>query len=129
MKIQGDRFISQRSYEEDSAVLFGKKVELFSHTMITPTKKSRRDEGEDENQPGQQPKEDARQLEAENKKTYRALLQNQVLGINNEQLLHEINNSEDFLAQENLYSVMQQNAENLDAAGDGLMRSPTQVRN
>ena len=48
-----------------------------------------------------------RQIEEENKKTYRALLQNQVLGIKNEHLLNEINNSEDFIEQENLYSAMQ----------------------
>jgi hypothetical protein len=53
---------------------------------------------------GQQPKEDAMQLEEENKKTYRALLQNQVLGIDNEHLLHEIHNSEDYIFQQATYS-------------------------
>ena len=69
------------------------------------------------------------QVEEENKKTYRALLQNQVLGIDNEHLLHEIHNSEDYIFQQTTYSQIQQNAENMDAAGEGLMGSPTQIRN
>jgi len=60
----------------------------------------------------------------ESKKTYRALLQNQVLGIDNPYLLNEIHNSEDFLQKENLYSQMQQNAENMDFMGSGLVSSP-----
>ena len=44
------------------------------------------------------------QVEEENKKTYRALLQNQVLGIDNEHLLHEIHNSEDYIFQQQTYS-------------------------
>lgn len=51
----------------------------------------------EDGQQNQQSQEDTQQIEEENKKTYRALLQNQVLGINNEQLLHEIHNSEDFM--------------------------------
>lgn len=57
------------------------------------------------------------QIEEENKKTYRALLQNQVLGIDNEHLLHEIHNSEDYIFQQATYSQIQQNAENLDMVG------------
>ena len=75
----------------------------------------------EDGQQNQQSQEDTQQIEEENKKTYRALLQNQVLGINNEQLLHEIHNSEDFMQQQNLYSQMQQNAENMDMIGDGLI--------
>ena len=48
-----------------------------------------------------------------------------MLGIKNEQLLNEINNSEDYIKQDNLYSIMQQNAENIDAAGEALTSSPT----
>ena len=59
------------------------------------------------------------QIEEENKKTYRALLQNQVLGIDNKHLLHEIHNSEDYVFQQATYSQIQQNAENMDMAGDG----------
>jgi len=44
------------------------------------------------------------QIEEENKKTYRALLQNQVLGIDNEHLLHEIHNNEDYVFQQATYS-------------------------
>ena len=104
---------------------------MFSALFSSPTKTRRPecDDNEDERNQDQQPKEDQRQIEEENKKTYRALLQNQVLGIKNEHLLNEINNSEDFIEQENLYSAMQQNAENMDAAGEGLMGSPTQMRN
>lgn len=69
------------------------------------------------------------QIEEENKKTYRALLQNQVLGIDNEHLLHEIHNSEDYIFQQATYSQIQQNAENLDMVGQGLNSSPTQNSN
>ena len=39
---------------------------------------------------------------------YQALLQNQVLGISNAHLLHEIHNSEDFAHRHNSYINMQQ---------------------
>ena len=60
------------------------------------------------------------QHEEDNKKTYRALLQNQVLGIDNVHLLHEIHNSEDYIYQQATYSQIQQNAENMDLAADGI---------
>lgn len=47
-----------------------------------------------------------------------------MLGIDNEHLLHEIHNSEEFLYQQATYSQIQQNAENLDLAGEGLQGSP-----
>ena len=46
-------------------------------------------------------------VEEENKKMYTALLQNQVLGIDNPFLLHEIHDSDENYMQGNLYSQMQ----------------------
>ena len=46
-------------------------------------------------------------IEEENKKMYTALLQNQVLGIDNQYLLHEIHNIDDNCLNDNLYSQMQ----------------------
>jgi hypothetical protein len=43
-------------------------------------------------------------VEEENKKMYTALLQNQVLGIDNPFLLHEIHDSDENYMQGNLYS-------------------------
>jgi len=42
--------------------------------------------------------------EEENKRMYTALLQNQVLGIDNPYLLHEIHNSDEIVVKDNLYS-------------------------
>jgi hypothetical protein len=38
MQTKGDRFISQRSAEIDSALLFGTKLELFSSPTKSPEK-------------------------------------------------------------------------------------------
>lgn len=46
-------------------------------------------------------------IEEENKKMYTALLQNQVLGIDNPYLLHEIHNSDENYMNTHLYSQMQ----------------------
>ena len=77
------------------------KQELYSTTYISPQKRSKFDTQMDtddiQGQAQQQQREDFMQLEEENKKTYRALLQNQVLGIDNVHLLHEIHNSEDYI--------------------------------
>lgn len=43
-------------------------------------------------------------IEEENKKMYTALLQNQVLGIDNPYLLHEIHNSDENYMNGHLYS-------------------------
>jgi hypothetical protein len=50
---------------------------------------------------------DSTLIEEENKKMYTALLQNQVLGIDNPYLLHEMHNSDDNTVKRNLYSQMQ----------------------
>ena len=47
-----------------------------------------------------------------------------MLGIDNEHLLHEIHNSEDYIFQQATYSQIQQNAENMDLAGEGFTTSP-----
>lgn len=100
---RGDRFISQRSSEIDSALLFGTKVELFSSPTKSPDKNGLDSEmHEDHSQ--QQHQDTELVTQEESKKTYRALLQNQVLGIDNPYLLNEIHNCEDFLQKENLYS-------------------------
>jgi len=104
MLSRGDRFISQRSAEGDDAIRQRIKQELYATAFSSPVKKARREGQDDEGAQGQQPKEDTLQIEEENKKTYRALLQNQVLGINNEHLLHEIHNSEDYIFQQATYS-------------------------
>jgi hypothetical protein len=41
---------------------------------------------------------------------YTALLQNQVLGIDNPYLLHEIHNSDEMVLKDNLYSQMQRHS-------------------
>ena len=40
MKATGDRFISQRSFEDDAATLFGTKIELFAASNNSPAKRS-----------------------------------------------------------------------------------------
>lgn len=40
MKAIGDRFISQRSCEDDAATLFGTKMELFAAASNSPAKRS-----------------------------------------------------------------------------------------
>lgn len=105
MQAKGDRFISQRSAEFDSALLFGTKLELFSSPYKSPDKTQLDSEMQEVNV--QQQQQDTELVtQEESKKTYRALLQNQVLGIDNPYLLNEIHNSEDFLQKENLYSQM-----------------------
>jgi hypothetical protein len=53
-------------------------------------------------------------IEEENKKMYTALLQNQVLGIDNPYLLHEIHNSDENYMNTQLYSQMQRNSHHED---------------
>ena len=74
---KGDRFISQRSIDGDDSTRQRIKQELYSQPFISPEKKSKEEhEANDQDAQGQQPKEDTMQLEEENKRTYRALLQN-----------------------------------------------------
>ena len=105
-----------RSMEGDDSERQRIKQELYATQFVSPTKQSKRNDENQNDTQGQQPQEDTTQLAEENKKTYRALLQNQVLGIQNEHLLHEIHNSEDYICQQATYSQIQQNAENMDLA-------------
>ena len=79
-----DRFISQRGVDGDASMAFTTKMQLFASPQKkfgneTPTTSEKEmNEQEDGN------------------KTYQALLQNQILGIDNAYLLHEIHNSEDY---------------------------------
>lgn len=57
-------------------------------------------------------KQDSNMIEEENKKMYTALLQNQVLGIDNPYLLHEIHNIDENCMNDNLYSQMQRQSHN-----------------
>jgi hypothetical protein len=107
----GDRFISQRSFNEDAATLFGTKVEIFSMDIDeTPSPQVPTQDGQQQ----QSQKADSNMVEEENKKMYTALLQNQVLGINNPYLLHEIHNSDEVGSNENLYTQMQRQSHNED---------------
>jgi hypothetical protein len=96
---QGDRFISQRSFGDDAAAKFGTKLELFNpEEPVADTDETRR------TNMLISPKQESTLLEEENKKMYTALLQNQVLGVDNPFLLHEIHNQEDNFLKTNLYS-------------------------
>lgn len=93
-----------RSAEFDSAMLFGTKLELFCSPTKSPDKQQQDSDMHEEHNQQQQQQDMELITQEESKKTYRALLQNQVLGIDNPYLLNEIHNSEDFLQKENLYS-------------------------
>jgi len=75
---------------------FGTKVEIFAQPAPD------NEEGED----GDQNKRPPSQSEEENRKMYTALLQNQVLGIDNPYLLHEIHDSDELVGhqKDRLYS-------------------------
>jgi hypothetical protein len=77
---------------------FGTKVEIFAQP---PPEKE-----ESDSQDGDQNKRpETSQSEEENRKMYTALLQNQVLGIDNPYLLHEIHDSDELVGQKDrLYS-------------------------
>ena len=102
---------------------FGTKVEIFSPE---PKKRGGNDDGEDtcnqhqvnQSQNGQQQPEQSAS-EEENKKTYTALLQNQVLGIDNPFLLQEIHNIDEISHKDRLYSYQMQR-EDHDQIGMGL---------
>jgi hypothetical protein len=100
---QGDRFISTRASGEDAATLFGTKVELFSADKNDQESEDRRNS----TQVNQSQVKDSSLIEEENKKLYTALLQNQVLGIDNPFLLHEMHNSDENHLKTNLYSQLQ----------------------
>ncbi len=79
--------------------MFGTKVEIFSVDKNEEDAEERRNS----HQVNQQ-RHDSSINEEENKKMYTALLQNQVLGIDNPYLLHEIHNSDEIVVKDNLYS-------------------------
>ena len=62
---------------------------------------------------------DSSLIEEENKKLYTALLQNQVLGIDNPFLLHEMHNSDENHLKTNLYSQLQRQNQIDDAREPG----------
>ena len=84
---------------------FTTKLELFA----SPTKKRQRSSSS-ENEGVESTTE-----ECDSKRTYQALLQNQVLGIENPYLLHEIHNVEDYHQSQQLYTRMQKQAENMES--------------
>jgi len=82
-------------------MLFGTKVEIFSQDPAqTPRKPATNPEEDQQQQRGG----DSSQSEEENKKVYTALLQNQVLGIDNPYLLREIHQSDEMVVKDKLYS-------------------------
>jgi hypothetical protein len=89
--------------DEDASSLFGTKVEIFSMDKDEEEEEERRNS----TQVNATVAKDSNLVEEENKKMYTALLQNQVLGIDNPFLLHEIHNSDDIVAKQSLYSQMQ----------------------
>lgn len=103
METTADRFISQRGFYEDASLAFTTKQQLFA----SPTK-TRAAPKDNSSPPTGQPRDDFCSTEQEDSnKTYQALLQNQVLGIDNTYLLHEIHNSEDYHQSQQLYTRMQ----------------------
>ena len=99
----GDRFISQRGADDDASSLFGTKVEIFQASSDDEEQEELRNS----TQVNASQVKDSTLIEEENKKMYTALLQNQVLGIDNPYLLHEMHNNDDSTAKRNLYSQMQ----------------------
>lgn len=90
--IEGDRFINFRGIDshDDIAKKFNTKKELFEidHKLEEEQRKNSQlvcDHA----------KQEESLQEIENKRTYMTLLQNQVLGLENEHLLHEIHNSDE----------------------------------
>ena len=96
----GDRFISSRCLSEDASSLFGTKVEIFSPDGEDPDSEERRSS----TLVNASVQKEQSLIEEENKKMYTAILQNQVLGIDNPFLLNEIHNSDENFAKRNLYS-------------------------
>lgn len=88
--LASDRFISLRG-EEDVAMRFGTKVELFSCAEAAALE-SVKLSGQPQQATTQGSQGENSLQEEENRKTYTALLQNQVLGIQDPQLLNEIHN-------------------------------------
>ena len=81
---------------------FGTKIEIFSRDREEEESEERRNSHQVNSQ-----SKDQNLNEEENKKMYTALLQNQVLGIDNPFLLHEMHNSDEIFSKDNLYSQMQ----------------------
>ena len=89
---------------------FGTKVEIFSQDA-TATAQSIDDSHQVNQSQSQQQRPESSASEEENRKMYTALLQNQVLGIDNPYLLHEIHNSDEMCQKDGLYSYQMQRQE------------------
>lgn len=100
----GDRFISQRSLNDDAANIFGTKVELFAIDQADAEMQEQRNSTQVD---GSQNSKDINQADEQNKKMYAALLQNQVLGIDNPFLIHEIHDSDEHCGDPTLYTQQQ----------------------
>ena len=100
-----DRYISQRT-GEDASLAFTTKLQLFA----SPSKNRQRSSSSEQDNEAKEKTE-----ECDSKRTYQALLQNQVLGIENPFLLHEIHNVEDYHQSQQLYTRMQKEAENMES--------------
>lgn len=90
---------------DDAAALFGTKLEIFNLEGLQSEEKRRNEHMIGDTQAGNQDGEDLKQ--EENKKTYTALLQNQLLRIDNPFLLREINDSEESHLKTNTYAQLQ----------------------
>lgn len=88
---------------------FGTKIEIFAPEAQNPNKAEEAVDHTQNNQGGNQPqRSESTASEEENRKMYTALLQNQVLGIDNPYLLHEIHNRDEMGEKDNLYSYQMQ---------------------
>lgn len=94
------------------AAKYGTKVELFAVDQMEVDSEERRNNY----QVNQSQRQESTLIEEENKKLYTALLQNQVLGIDNPFLLHEIHNSDENFHKDHLYSQLQRQCNPEDPA-------------
>jgi hypothetical protein len=74
----GDRFISQRGLNEDAAMKFGNKIEIFAPEAHKTGHNEESNDGQTQgNQNGNQPqRSESTASDEENRKMYTALLQN-----------------------------------------------------
>ena len=95
---------------------FGTKIEIFAPEAHNPNHQEDTSDNQTQgNQGGNQPqRSESTASEEENRKMYTALLQNQVLGIDNPYLLQEIHNRDEICQKDNLYSYQMQKEGSVD---------------
>ena len=110
-QITGDRYICMRSANDDKDDNKG-EVQGLDLKFVTKIELFKIDHQEEEEQRKNNQlvcdhqKTEQTLQEIENKKTYQTLLQNQLLGIENENLLNEIHKNDENYMNKNLYTQM-----------------------